>query len=83
MGCNPELVRFIKTQVLASEWRMAEAARLAAQTQRREARREVRRVRREAKQARRQVRRHLRQLRQEQREADLLAWRSLMEPFEG
>ncbi len=72
MGCSPALVQWFLGEVESLEahrvWR--DALRV---------RREARRVRRETKRLRRELRREQRR----QREADLLAWNALMEPFEG
>ncbi len=56
MGCNPELVRWVKAEVVAMELRRVEAARMEARARRREVRREARRVLRVAKDARREAR---------------------------
>ena len=79
MGCSRALVDWYKSEVDVMELRQMETAWLAARRARREARREARRVRRETKQLRRELRREQRR----QREADLVAWNALMEPFEG
>ncbi len=69
MGCNPELVRWWKGEVVVMEWREAEAAR-------RETRREARMVRRVAKAARREAR-----ARRRAERAAVATWNTMMEPF--
>ena len=72
MGCSPELVRWVKVEVAAMEWRMAEAARREARARRREARR----VQRVAKEARREAR-----ARRRAERTAAATWDMMMAPF--
>ena len=74
MGCNPELVRWMKAEMVAWELRMAEAARREARALRREARR----VQRVAKEARREAR-----ARRRAERAAAAMWDMMMAPFGG